>query len=654
MIKLPLVDRIKFLIERQFVKGAGFQLLVVAAGIGLITLLGGLAAALSGFQGSLPDAFWWAFLRLTDPGYLGDDEGGWKRLVSTLLTLSGYVVFLGALVAIMTQWLIARMRDFERGLTPVDLAGHVVIVGWNNRTLPLLRELLGSERSRGHFQRAFGTRRLRVVVLSEGMSATQAQVLRADPGLGRYARDVILRDGSPLEDEAIHRAGCLKAGLVIMPMDFGQANRLITVDVEMIRSLLSIDARAEQSGYPPPRVIAELQDVRRDDMARNAYRGSLELVPTDDTLSALLVQNILHPGLAAFYREVLTVEDGNEIMFRDSRALVGASLREVAVRCPRALVLGLLRRRDGSPSVDLGVTSDTRIEAGDSIVFLARELSDIEPGVSASAKAARPARHDAAAPLMARRKVNHLLLLGWSRRLPNLLAEMAGYRDRQFDIDLISTVAVKERNEAIEAYGAELPNVSLRHHVDDYLLDGVLNRFDLNRFHSVVFLSSDLLASEEEADARAIVGHRLIVGMLRHVDKRPQVLLELSDAANEGLIRQPGAETVVSPLIISHLLARTALQPESRLVFDELFSPGGAEIDFRKGTHYGVAGQVTIDQIEGAVAAYGETLLGVEQHEPSSGRRLTLNPERDKQLTLTEADRLCVLIRDSESKKRKG
>jgi hypothetical protein len=45
VIKLPLVDRLKFLIERQFVKGAGFQLLVVAAGIGLITMIGGLAAA---------------------------------------------------------------------------------------------------------------------------------------------------------------------------------------------------------------------------------------------------------------------------------------------------------------------------------------------------------------------------------------------------------------------------------------------------------------------------------------------------------------------------------------------------------------------------------------------------------------------------------
>lgn len=647
---LPLVDRAKFLIERQFVRGAGFQLLVVAAGIGLITLAGGLAVALIGFEGTLSEAFWWAFLRLTDPGYLGDDEGGLKRLISTLLTLSGYVVFLGALVAIMTQWLIARMRDFERGLTPVDLSGHVVIVGWNNRTLPLLRELLGSERSRAHFQRAFGTRRLRVVVLSEGMSASQAQALRAETGLGRYARDVILRDGSPLEDEAIHRAGCLRAGLVVMPIDFGHVNRLVSVDVEMIRSLLSIDARAEQSGHSPPRVIAELQDVRRDDMARNAYRGSLELVPTDDTLSALLVQNILHPGLAAFYREVLTVEDGNEIMFRDSRALVGASLREVAVRCPRALVLGLIRPGDRSAFVGLGISSETRIENGDLIVSLARHLNDIEPGAAGATRAPRPLRQDASPPVIARRKVNHLLVLGWSRRLPNLLAEMASYEDRQFDIDLVSTVPVRERNEVIEAYGSELKNVSLRHHVADYLLDGVLDRFDLKRFHSVVFLSSDQLASEEEADARAIVGHRLIEGMLKGVEKRPQLLLELSDAANEGLIRQPGAETVVSPLIISHLLARTALQPESRLVFDELFRAGGAEIDFRRGTHYGVAGELTVDRIERAVAAYGETLLGVEQ----CGRGLKLNPDRSQTLTMTEADRLCVLIRDSEPNKRKG
>ena len=41
MIKLPLVDRVTFLIERQFVKGAGFQLLVVAAVVRWWLVVGG-------------------------------------------------------------------------------------------------------------------------------------------------------------------------------------------------------------------------------------------------------------------------------------------------------------------------------------------------------------------------------------------------------------------------------------------------------------------------------------------------------------------------------------------------------------------------------------------------------------------------------------
>ncbi|NBB94064.1 MAG: ion channel DMI1, partial [Gammaproteobacteria bacterium] len=234
MIKLPLVDRVKFIVERQFVKGAGFQLLIVAAVIGLMALLGGMALRLGGAGEGFFDAVWWAFLRMTDPGYLGDDEGAWRRIVSTVLTVSGYVVFLGALVAIMTQWLIARMREFERGLTPVALRQHAVIVGWTNRTLPLLRELVGSERAREQFQSGFGIRRLRAVVLSEDVSPAQAQALRDDSGLGRLARRVVLRYGSPLEEEAIQRAGCLNAAVVIMPTDFARADSLVSADVATI------------------------------------------------------------------------------------------------------------------------------------------------------------------------------------------------------------------------------------------------------------------------------------------------------------------------------------------------------------------------------------------------------------------------------------
>ena len=93
--KLRIKQRFLFLLERQFVKGAHYQLLFVAAAIGLISIIGGiLVMPVSEPSSTYNEAVWWAFLRLTDPGYLGDDEGVWRRFISTILTVLGYVVFL--------------------------------------------------------------------------------------------------------------------------------------------------------------------------------------------------------------------------------------------------------------------------------------------------------------------------------------------------------------------------------------------------------------------------------------------------------------------------------------------------------------------------------------------------------------------------------
>lgn len=94
-LKRPRIRRkILFTLERQLVKGAQYQLLVVAALIGMISIIGGLLVVPTNSPSqTLGEAIWWAFLRLTDPGYLGDDQGNWRRFISTLLTLAGYVIF---------------------------------------------------------------------------------------------------------------------------------------------------------------------------------------------------------------------------------------------------------------------------------------------------------------------------------------------------------------------------------------------------------------------------------------------------------------------------------------------------------------------------------------------------------------------------------
>ena len=64
---------------------------------------------------ALGEAVWWAFLRLSDPGYLGDDEGYITHSVSTVITVLGYVLFLGLLVAILTPWMIQTIERLESG-----------------------------------------------------------------------------------------------------------------------------------------------------------------------------------------------------------------------------------------------------------------------------------------------------------------------------------------------------------------------------------------------------------------------------------------------------------------------------------------------------------------------------------------------------------
>ena len=115
------INQLKFELERIILRGARYQLLIIALLICLVSLGAGfLAFSFSTAFEAYGESAWWAFLRLSDPGYLGDDKGLLLQTISTIVTVLGYVLFMGALIAIMTQWLQGTMRKLESGLTPID------------------------------------------------------------------------------------------------------------------------------------------------------------------------------------------------------------------------------------------------------------------------------------------------------------------------------------------------------------------------------------------------------------------------------------------------------------------------------------------------------------------------------------------------------
>ncbi|MFC7293235.1 CASTOR/POLLUX-related putative ion channel [Marinobacter aromaticivorans] len=645
MLPFRVVDRVKFIVERQLVKGAGFQLLVVGVLIGLISLIGGLLVVPQGGEFDDPgSAVWWAFLRLTDPGYLGDDVGTWQRLVSTLLTISGYVVFMGTLVAILTRWLIAKMADLERGLTPVPLKNHVVVLGWTSQTLPLLSELLGSSGRMRRFLERHDTQKLRLVVLAEEVSAAQLHELRIEPGVGRRAREVILRSGSAIQPDALHRVACLDAAAVIVPSQVHSAGSLVTSDVETVKALLSIAAQARHLNAPLPFVVAEIQDMRKLRVIERAYPGAVEVVAGDVTISRLMVQNALHPDLSEVYNELLTAGDGNEIFVRGGETAEGLTLAELATQRPYAIVLGLLHPAAGGGwQVNLLAPSDTVVRHEDRVVLLARDYR--HTGADPKAEPLARVERGNARVLKHRTQGTHrVLVLGWNRKVPSLAAEFGSYGDWHFELDMVSATPLEERQREIARYGVDLDKVNGRLLEADYMVEEDLRKLDPAGYDTVMLLSSDRIGSGEEADARAMVGYLQLEDILAESLQRPQVIMELSDPDNRNLLFGHKSEMLISPMILSHVLAQVALRRELRVVLDELFTVGGAKIQFRDPRNYPLPASFDFQLLEKVVANRGEIALGVfrvaaDEH----GRHLQMNPRRTQLLDLKAEDRIVVL-----------
>lgn len=645
MLPFRIVDRVKFVVERQLVKGAGFQLLVVAAFIALISMAGGLAVLAVGQTfDSVGSAVWWAFLRLTDPGYLGDDIGAWQRFVSTLLTISGYVVFMGTLVAILTRWLIAKMGELERGLTPVTLKSHIVVLGWTRHTLPLLTELLSASGRMRRFLEKHDAGRLNLVVLSEHASAEQVHELRMEPGIGRRARQIILRSGSPIQPDALHRVACLDAAAVIVPSRHMEAGSLLTSDVETVKALLSIAAQARQYNAPLPYVVAEIQDLRKLPVIERAYPGAVEVVAGDATISRLMAQNILHPGLSEIYNELLTAGDGNELYVRGGETMAGMTLADVASQRPLAIVLGLLKCRGKSWQAQLVTPTGSVIDKEDRVIMMARFYADTDPDPKLPplpmVQRGSP-KIVAAARMHAPQKI---LVLGWNRRVPSLLAELSSYQDRSFQVDVISVVGAAERDQLTRRHLGKQVDLEVQHIEADYMVEAELRQLQPAAYDTVMLLSSDRLASGEEADARSMVGYLQLEDVLADQPRRPQLIMELSDPDNSHLLYNHASEMLVSPMILSHVLAQVALRRELRVVLDELFTVGGAEVQFRDPGDYTLPASVDFQLLERTLAKEGEIALGIYRMQPDAkGRHLMLNPPRRDYLDIQPGDRLVVL-----------
>lgn len=637
--------RLKFVLERWIQRGAWYQFLAIAALIACVAGVGGLLAW------GLTDAFdhpaaavWWSFLRLTDPGYLGDDEGTTLRVISTAVTVLGYVLFMGSLIAILTQWLNQTMRRLESGLTPISINDHVLILGWTNRTPLIVRELLHSEGRIRRFLRRRGARRLRIVVLAEDVDQTLRAELREHLGPLARKHRVILRSGSSMRIEHLRRVDFTNAAAIILPgADFALGGAEAT-DARIVKTLMSIAKYGRlHAREQAPALVAELFDPQKVPIARQAYQGELDVVAGNLFISRLIAQTVRHRGLSYVYSELLSHLHGNEIYVRSHPDFAGRPLLSLIGAFSNAILLGVVRPEGNGFRPYLNPGPDFVVERDDRFVLVARSYEACRPDAEAAdaQPASEPVSHPV--PVQGRRRI---LMLGWSQKVITLLPEFAGFGNERFEIDLFSRVPAAERQVRLERAGIPADRLRVRQLEGDYTLQGDVAQLDLGSYDNIVLLASDWLETGEEADARTILGYVLLRSMLPDDESAPEVLVELVDPSNARLFQRRPGEVIISPVILSHMLAHTALRRELNTVFGELFGPGGAEIFFRSCRDYGMEGRdASFQDVRQAAARRGEIALGLRRSAESAkiDGGIYLNPPPDERWTLAPHDEILVL-----------
>lgn len=647
--KFRLTPRYKYFLERQFIKGAHYQLLAVAALIGIISVVGGLLVWPEGEPTpSLGESIWWAFLRLSDPGYLGDDEGAWRRFVSTIITVAGYVVFLGSLVAIITSWLNRKLRTLEQGLTPIAANNHVIILGWNNRTIHIAGELMQSSVRLRRFLKRHKTRRLKLVILSDDVTPDRLQELKDHRLIGRRGHEIVLRSGVSIDREHLRRVDSLNASAIIIPSKSFDKKELITPDVETIKTLLSLNAEAgTQENGKLPYVVAEIQDENKVKAAQRAYTGPLEVISSDTIISRLVAQNIRHHGLSVVYNEILTQGGDSSIFVRNYSEATSKTTAEVKKAFPFAIFLGIVRLQDNHYVPFLNPPPDEVITKEDRLILLADSAEDIDkPGeftIKSGKSTPPPGQY---LPVLDQEGVSKILILGWNRHVPALIHELDTYDDENYDITIASIRPLEVRSKELTSRGTT-SRVKYKHVMADYVRETELRQLVTETaYDNIILVSSDRFADEEEADARTIVGYILLEDMLDQLNQRPQVLLELSDPNNELLLERFKSELIIETMILSHLLAQVSLRRELHCIYDELFTVGGAEIIFRTPKEYNIKEQkLTFRELEQKGAAYNETVLGVYslQTPGSKIKPLQLNLTGDQPIEIHDTLQIVAL-----------
>jgi hypothetical protein len=284
-------------------------------------------------------------------------------------------------------------------------------------------------------------------------------------------------------------------------------------------------------------VVAEVRDVDNEPLVMLVGGDLVKTVTSHDIIGRLMLLFVRQPGLARVYSSVLGFE-GSEFYVKHWEALSGVRWRDVAVRFPNAVAIGV-RGKDGNvlvnppPGYVIRPTDELVVLAEDNDTYACEEPADIGPR-----RTFRAVRDRSLAP-------EATLFAGWRRDVAHMIGLLDRLAPPGSELHMLCPLTVEERRAQIAENGMDtdaLVNLRVIHHVGNTAVKRHMETLPLERLTSAIVLSdhgeeTDMINSDSHCLATLL----LIRGLQAGRNARAREASMHGGAQGGGIIRSASA-----------------------------------------------------------------------------------------------------------------
>ncbi|MFF3343158.1 NAD-binding lipoprotein [Streptomyces flavidovirens] len=540
------------------------------------------------------------------------------------------LLFVSTLVSLITTGINQRIMELRLGHSTVLEARHTVVLGWSDQIFPVTAELVTANCNQ--------PRAVVAVLAPKDKVEMEEEIDARIPDTGTTT--IVCRSGCTTDPAVLARVSpqTAKAVLVLPPgADDG--------DTHVVKTLLALNAVAAEPGDAI--VVAAVQHAHNRVTAQLAAGPRGRVLAIDDIVARLLVQTARQPGLSLVYQELLDFE-GVEFYTVAAPTLTGCTFGEALLSFTTSTVVGLLRE---NATVALNPDPATTIASSDQIVVIAED-----DGTAVVADAASCIDEEAIATAVPRTPTTErLLLLGWNRRAPLIVEQLATYVRAGTTLDI---VALGDNATMPSAYDATVApqHLDVTMHCADTTDPRVLTRLNVPSYDSVIVIGdagctptgAPVLTQVTEADDRTLVTLLHLRSIEETTRQTISLTTEMTDDRNRLLAPvRAGADFIVSGRLISLLMTQISENPSLADLFGELFNAEGSGLYLKPAADYVHPGSKTTFATVVASArrrhecAVGYRLCSQAATSPTYGVRI--NPDKRQRVRFTADDWVIVL-----------